>query len=191
MTRAGSKPLLARCSCVLPSSPSTLWSMCLPLLCSQEFGKARDHQERRYAPCFHLNVCNVHSRLFELLESCPPLVVAPAGLNYNRFRPLPIQFSHAWYDPSYIYARIWVLMPPAGFTLLALNFFATGQDLIGAVCFVLSLGFKQMALYYAPAIGTYLLAKCLYLGPYEGYVYAIHSICLSLTTGLAPNCSFV
>ncbi|PIL22484.1 hypothetical protein GSI_15173 [Ganoderma sinense ZZ0214-1] len=55
-----------------------------------------------------------------------------------------------------------------GFTLLAMNLFATGQDLIGAVCFVLSLGFKQMALYYAPAIGTYLLAKCLYLGPSEG-----------------------
>ncbi|KAG6830718.1 hypothetical protein H0H87_007305 [Tephrocybe sp. NHM501043] len=55
-----------------------------------------------------------------------------------------------------------------GFTLLALNFFATGQDLLGAVCFVLSLGFKQMALYYAPAIGSYLLAKCVYLGPSKG-----------------------
>lgn len=55
-----------------------------------------------------------------------------------------------------------------GLTLLTLNFFATGQDLLGAVCFVLSLGFKQMALYYAPAIGTYLLAKCLYLGPAQG-----------------------
>lgn len=52
-----------------------------------------------------------------------------------------------------------------------MNFFANGQDLIGAVCFVLSLGFKQMALYYAPAIGSYLLAKCLYLGlPGAGYV---------------------
>lgn len=57
-----------------------------------------------------------------------------------------------------------------GFTLLAMNFFATGHDLIGAFFFVLSLGFKQMALYYAPAIGSYLLAKCLYLGPTEGYV---------------------
>ncbi|TFK40795.1 glucosyltransferase [Crucibulum laeve] len=55
-----------------------------------------------------------------------------------------------------------------GFTLLAINFFATGQDLIGAFFFVLSLGFKQMALYYAPAIGSYLLAKCLYLGPSAG-----------------------
>ncbi|KAL1950330.1 hypothetical protein VTO73DRAFT_5454 [Trametes versicolor] len=55
-----------------------------------------------------------------------------------------------------------------GFTLLAANFFAAELDLLGAICFVLSLGFKQMALYYAPAIGSYLLAKCVYLGPSEG-----------------------
>ena len=60
------------------------------------------------------------------------------------------------------------LISYAGFTLLSLNFFATGQDLTGAFFFVLSLGFKQMTLYYAPAIGSYLLAKCLYLGPIEG-----------------------
>jgi alpha-1,3-glucosyltransferase len=46
--------------------------------------------------------------------------------------------------------------------------FAVGEDAIGAFCFVLSLGFKQMALYYAPAIGSYLLAKCLYLGAVKG-----------------------
>ncbi|KAJ7505307.1 glucosyltransferase [Mycena galericulata] len=55
-----------------------------------------------------------------------------------------------------------------GFAIFAINFFAGGQDLAGAVCFVLSLGFKQMALYYAPAIGGYLLAKCLYLGFFDG-----------------------
>ncbi|KAF9556756.1 glucosyltransferase [Agrocybe pediades] len=55
-----------------------------------------------------------------------------------------------------------------GFTLLALNFFAMEWDLWGAFFFVLSLGFKQMALYYAPAIGSYLIAKCLYLGPTDG-----------------------
>ena len=42
---------------------------------------------------------------------------------------------------------------------------------MGAFFFVLSLGFKQMTLYYAPAIGSYLLAKCLYLGPIEGYFF--------------------
>jgi alpha-1,3-glucosyltransferase len=51
---------------------------------------------------------------------------------------------------------------------MAMNCFATGKDLWGAFFFVMSLGFKQMALYYAPAIGSYLLAKCLYLGPTEG-----------------------
>jgi len=50
-----------------------------------------------------------------------------------------------------------------------MNFFATGQDVLGAFFFVLSLGFKQMALYYAPAIGSYLIAKCIYLGPVNGY----------------------
>ncbi|KIP08071.1 glycosyltransferase family 57 protein [Phlebiopsis gigantea 11061_1 CR5-6] len=55
-----------------------------------------------------------------------------------------------------------------GFTLLAMSFFAAGRDLWGAVFFVLSLGFKQMALYYAPAIGSYLIAKCLSLGPHNG-----------------------
>lgn len=49
-----------------------------------------------------------------------------------------------------------------------MDFFAEGQDTLGALCFVLSLGFKQMALYYAPAIGSYLLAKCLCLGPAKG-----------------------
>ncbi|KAH9846376.1 ALG6, ALG8 glycosyltransferase family-domain-containing protein [Lenzites betulinus] len=55
-----------------------------------------------------------------------------------------------------------------GLTLSAANFFAAERDVLGAICFVLSLGFKQMALYYAPAIGSYLLAKCLYLGPSDG-----------------------
>ncbi|KAI0917254.1 hypothetical protein AcW1_010352 [Taiwanofungus camphoratus] len=66
-----------------------------------------------------------------------------------------------------------------GLTLLALNFFATGHDLIGAVFFVFSLGFKQMALYYAPAVGSYLLGKCLYLGPVAG---PRHFIRLALVT---------
>ncbi|KIJ59031.1 glycosyltransferase family 57 protein [Hydnomerulius pinastri MD-312] len=55
-----------------------------------------------------------------------------------------------------------------GFTLLAMNAFANGFDLVGAVFFVLSLGFKQMALYYAPVIGAYLLGKCIYLEPVNG-----------------------
>ncbi|KAJ3864801.1 glycosyltransferase family 57 protein [Lentinula novae-zelandiae] len=66
-----------------------------------------------------------------------------------------------------------------GLTIMAMNFFATGQDLLGAVSFVLSLGFKQMALYYAPAIGSYLVAKCVLLGPANGGRLFVH---LALTT---------
>ncbi|KAH9936376.1 ALG6, ALG8 glycosyltransferase family-domain-containing protein [Fomitopsis serialis] len=55
-----------------------------------------------------------------------------------------------------------------GLTVLAMVCFARGYDLLGAVAFVLSLGFKQMALYYAPAVGSYLLGKCLYLGSVQG-----------------------
>jgi alpha-1,3-glucosyltransferase len=56
----------------------------------------------------------------------------------------------------------------SGLTLLAVNAFAVGHDILGAIFFVLSLGFKQMALYYAPAIGSYLIGKCIYLGPIQG-----------------------
>ncbi|KAH8104721.1 glycosyltransferase family 57 protein [Cristinia sonorae] len=75
------------------------------------------------------------------------------------FQPalLLIDFGHFQYNSVML-----------GFTLLAVNFFACGRDLLGAVCFTLSLGFKQMSLYYAPAIGSYLIAKCIYLGPVEG-----------------------
>lgn len=55
-----------------------------------------------------------------------------------------------------------------GFTLLSLDFLMTSSDLTAAVFFVLSLGFKQMGLYYAPAIGSYLLGKCIFLGPQDG-----------------------
>lgn len=61
-----------------------------------------------------------------------------------------------------------------------MNFFATGHDALGAFCFVLSLGFKQMALYYAPAIGSYLLGKCFYLGMLQGYGYSLLRITIAL-----------
>lgn len=62
---------------------------------------------------------------------------------------------------------VYMIVP--GFALLAINAFAAGFDLVGALFFVLSLGFKQMSLYYAPPIGAYLLGKCIFLGPKEGY----------------------
>ncbi|KAI0304350.1 ALG6, ALG8 glycosyltransferase family-domain-containing protein [Multifurca ochricompacta] len=75
------------------------------------------------------------------------------------FQPalLLIDFGHFQYNSVML-----------GFTLLAATSFITGNDVLGAFLFTLSLGFKQMALYYAPAIGSYLIGKCLYLGPRNG-----------------------
>ncbi|TNY20374.1 glucosyltransferase [Rhodotorula diobovata] len=55
-----------------------------------------------------------------------------------------------------------------GLTLWAVNAFQAGHDVLGSVAFVLSLGFKQMSLYYAPAVFAYLLGKCFWLGGREG-----------------------
>ncbi|KAG8705854.1 Glucosyltransferase-like protein [Ceratobasidium sp. 394] len=69
-----------------------------------------------------------------------------------------------------------------GLTLWAVNMFYLGHDLIGAVCFVASLCFKQMGLYYAPAIGSYLLGKCFWLGKDHG---TRHFAYLAFTTSLS------
>ncbi|GAA5911465.1 hypothetical protein JCM6882_005009 [Rhodosporidiobolus microsporus] len=61
-----------------------------------------------------------------------------------------------------------------GLALHALNCFQSNHDLLGAVFFVLSLGFKQMALYYAPGVFGYLLGKCLWLGGRRGLTLFIH-----------------
>lgn len=49
-----------------------------------------------------------------------------------------------------------------GFTLMALDCFLTDHIYWGSFFFVLSLGFKQMALYYAPAVFAYLLGLCVW-----------------------------
>jgi alpha-1,3-glucosyltransferase len=41
-----------------------------------------------------------------------------------------------------------------------------GYDKIACICFVNGILYKQMSLYYAPAVGCYLLAKCI---SFEGY----------------------
>jgi alpha-1,3-glucosyltransferase len=68
-----------------------------------------------------------------------------------------------------------------GLTLQAFNFFAEGRDLLGAVFFVASLGFKQMALYYSPAVFAYLFGKCLLLGWKAGYVLTRDALAIPLT----------
>jgi len=46
-----------------------------------------------------------------------------------------------------------------GLVVWAIWFHWHGRDLLGAICFVLSMCFKQMSLYYAPAFFVYLLAR--------------------------------
>ncbi|GAA5982865.1 hypothetical protein JCM11641_002608 [Rhodosporidiobolus odoratus] len=73
-------------------------------------------------------------------------------------------------------------------TLHALNAFQAGHDLVGSFLFVLSLGFKQMALYYAPGVFAYLLGKCLWLGGRKGLTHLLH---LSLTVLLSFTLLFL
>jgi alpha-1,3-glucosyltransferase len=49
-----------------------------------------------------------------------------------------------------------------GFTLASMSSMAAGRPLWGCVFFVGALGFKQMALFYAPAIFAYLVGICLF-----------------------------
>ncbi|TEB40059.1 ALG6, ALG8 glycosyltransferase [Coprinellus micaceus] len=103
------------------------------------------------------------------------LIYIPALILFTRtFLPSPTRSSR-----SRSFALLTLLLQPAlilvdnghfqfnsimlGFTILALCAFARDKDELGAVAFVAALGFKQMSLYYAPAIGSYLVAKCLWL----------------------------
>jgi alpha-1,3-glucosyltransferase len=47
-----------------------------------------------------------------------------------------------------------------GFTLLSIDCFLTKHFILGSIFFCASLGFKQMALYYSPAIFSFLLGRC-------------------------------
>ncbi|KAJ3976924.1 glycosyltransferase family 57 protein [Lentinula raphanica] len=116
--------------------------------------------------------------------------------------PAVLVFSQTWYGArsrrTQDLAFLMLILQPAlflidfghfqynsvmlGLTIMAINFFATGHDLLGAASFVLSLGFKQMALYYAPAVGTYLLAKCVFLGPTDGSRLFVRLGCTTVAT---------
>ncbi|CEQ42038.1 SPOSA6832_03810 [Sporobolomyces salmonicolor] len=73
-------------------------------------------------------------------------------------------------------------------TLWAINAFQAGHDLLGSILFVCSLGFKQMALYYAPGVFAYLFGKCLWLGGRDGLNLFLH---LGLTVALAFTALFL
>ncbi|KAL7342823.1 glucosyltransferase [Rhodotorula toruloides] len=78
-----------------------------------------------------------------------------------------------------------------GLTLWAINCFQSGHDVLGAVAFMLSLGFKQMALYYAPAVFAYLLGKCFWLGGREGVALFINLALAVTITFLALFAPFL
>lgn len=112
--------------------------------------------------------------MYGFLACRSTLTASAACPSTYRFWAFPVQRRHDRYglqESTVVRVSHYTI----GLTLLAINFFATGRDELGAVCFVLSLGFKQMALYYAPAIGSYLLAKCLCVAPKDRYVCSMVS----------------
>lgn len=73
-----------------------------------------------------------------------------------------------------------------GLTLAAVLCFQRGHDGLGCIAFSLSLCFKQMALYYSPAVFAYLLGKCIAQGLFRGQAPAVKlflklAVCTSLT----------
>ncbi|BGP51755.1 Glucosyltransferase-like protein [Rhodotorula kratochvilovae] len=78
-----------------------------------------------------------------------------------------------------------------GLTLWAVNCFQAGHDVLGSVAFMLSLGFKQMALYFAPAVFAYLLGKCFWLGGREGITLFINLALAVTATFLALFAPFL
>ncbi|KAI8373722.1 glycosyl transferase [Blakeslea trispora] len=104
-------------------------------------------------------------------------VIASEGLVYI---PAVLVFCQIMYGSNGYFkkhmAAVLILMQPAlimidhahfqfnsvmlGFTLWAINCFLTKHFVLGAFCFCLALGFKQMALFYSPAVFAFLLGRC-------------------------------
>ncbi|OAQ24718.1 glycosyltransferase family 57 protein [Linnemannia elongata AG-77] len=72
-----------------------------------------------------------------------------------------------------------------GLVVWAVNFFLSDQDVLGSVAFCLALGFKQMALYFSPAVFAYLLGKSFRQG-FFGCIWKLIKLGLAvvLTLGL-------
>ncbi|KAH9812541.1 family 57 glycosyltransferase [Melampsora americana] len=69
-----------------------------------------------------------------------------------------------------------------GLTLAAIVSFHLDRDLLGAALYVCSMCFKQMALYYSPAIFAYLFGKCLYLRHTTGLTLFFKLAIISIIT---------
>ena len=55
-----------------------------------------------------------------------------------------------------------------GLSLFSLFLLSRNHVFLACIVFSLALCFKQMGLYYAPAIGCYLLGECLWFGGSQG-----------------------
>lgn len=74
-----------------------------------------------------------------------------------------------------------------GFTLASISSMLAGRALWGCVFFVAALCYKQMALYYAPAIFAYLIGICMVPRPNVGCLLAIAFVTiLSFAISFAP-----
>ncbi|EGG12611.1 family 57 glycosyltransferase [Melampsora larici-populina 98AG31] len=78
-----------------------------------------------------------------------------------------------------------------GLTLAAIVSFHLDRDLLGATLYVCSMCFKQMALYYSPAIFAYLFGKCLYLRHTTGLILFFKIAIVSITTLLVVFLPFI
>ena len=56
-----------------------------------------------------------------------------------------------------------------GFSLLGFNAMMTDRYALGSFFFCLALNFKQMALFYAIPVFSYLLGQCLERSSFDGY----------------------
>ncbi|KAL8668844.1 MAG: hypothetical protein Q9168_006541 [Polycauliona sp. 1 TL-2023] len=74
-----------------------------------------------------------------------------------------------------------------GFTLASISSMLAGRALWGCIFFVAALCYKQMALYYAPAIFAYLIGICMVPKPNVGRFFAIAFVTvLSFAISFAP-----
>ncbi|KAG8860864.1 Glucosyltransferase-like protein [Tulasnella sp. 330] len=131
------------------------------------------------------------SRGFEDPPSKVFMRASVLALDLMLYIPAAVWFTRSWWSwrsrRTQNLALLTILLQPAlilidnghfqynsvmlGFTLLSLDFIYSGHDILAAVSFVLSLCFKQMALYYSPAIFAYLLGRCITRTPYQGLIH--------------------
>lgn len=131
------------------------------------------------------------SRGIENEESKAFMRASVLALDLLLYIPAVVWFTRIWWTSrsrrTQNIALLTILLQPAltlvdnghfqynsvmlGFTLISFNLLNSGHDVLAAAAFVCSLCFKQMALYYSPAIFAYLLGRCIKLPWSKGSVH--------------------